>query len=494
MDIPDTQNAADKFYKIINELLNKYYPIKNITVTNKDPPFMTAELKSMLRRKNALMRKGRTEEAGALAIKISKLIAKSNSKTLTNIKSKNTKGLWSQVNRIIKKTAPNIGDLGNVKITATDLNTHYAEISTDLSYRDPILKTVQAYDNSLVVSEYMVFNKLDKLKSTSSGPDGIPFWFFRLAAHLLAGPLAHIYSLSLNSAVVPTQWKKAIITPIAKISKPVALTDYRPISVTSVLSRILERHIVSTYVYPALLDPPLDLDFTNQYAFRPSGSCTAALIAILADVSDLLKKNDCVILIALDFSRAFDSIKHEKLFENYYKLKLQNKAYNWLLSFFKNRTHSTKFMGLESTELVINSSVVQGSGLGPASYSVAASGLRPKSNKIKMHKFADDTTLITAGANYSDLSDELNHIESWAGSCNLKLNKSKSYEIIFTKKRCRLTVALPEPTLDIKRVDSIKLLGVTLHNKLSMDEHVNKILAGCSSSLYALNSLRAYMA
>ena len=75
------------------------------------------------------------------------------------------------------------------------------------------------------------------------------------------------------------------------------------------VSRELERHVVSTYIYPALLDPPPDLDFTNQYAFRPSGSCTAALIAILDDISDLLKTSDYVILIALDFSRAFDSNK-----------------------------------------------------------------------------------------------------------------------------------------------------------------------------------------
>ena len=301
-----------------------------------------------------------------------------------------------------------------------------------------------------------------------------------------------MYKLSLNCSVVPTQWKSAIITPIGKITNPSRPMDYRPISVTSILSRELERHIVSTHIYPSLLDPPPDLDFTNQYAFRPSGSCTAALIAILTDITDLLKSSDYVILIALDFSRAFDAIKHETLFEKYSKLKIQSQVYNWLVSFFQDREHSTKFEGVESESRAINSSVVQGSVLGPASYSVAAADLRPKSESIKMHKFADDTSLITAGENYDQLKDELDNIEAWAKDNNLQLNKTKSYEIMFTKRRWKPKNPPPEPTLGIKRVNSLKLLGITLQCNLSMEEHVNNVLSGCASNFYALNTLRAH--
>ena len=342
------------------------------------------------------------------------------------------------------------------------------------------------------VSEYKVFRILDTLKNTSSGPDEIPFWFFRLAAPFLARPLAHIYSLSLSCSVVPTQWKRAIITPIGKITNPSKPLDYRPISVTSILSRELERHVVSTYIYPALLDPPPDLDFTNQYAFRPSGSCTAALIAILDDISDLLKTSDYVILIALDFSRAFDSIKHQTLLEKYSKLKIQSQVYNWLVSFFQDREHSTKFGGVVSESRDINSSVVQGSDIGPASYVVAAADLKSKSEIIKMHKFADDTSLITAGENYGQLKDELDNVEAWAKVNNLQLNKAKSYEIIFSKRRCKPKNPPPEPSLGIKRVNSLKLLGITLQCNLSMEEHVNNVLTGCASNLYALNMLRAH--
>ena len=109
-----------------------------------------------------------------------------------------------------------------------------------------------------------------------------------------------------------------------------------------------------------------------------------------------------------------------------------------------------------------------------------------------MHKFADDTSLITAGENYGQLKDELDNVEAWAKVNNLQLNKAKSYEIIFSKRRCKPKNPPPEPSLGIKRVNSLKLLGITLQCNLSMEEHVNNVLTGCASNLYALNMLRAH--
>ena len=91
--------------------------------------------------------------------------------------------------------------------------------------------------------------------------------------------------------VVPRQWKNAIIAPVPKIPVPTVASDYRPISVTPVLSRLVERRIVTRYIYPALNIPLPDLIFTNQYAFRPTGSTTAALGAINHTVCTMLSSN-----------------------------------------------------------------------------------------------------------------------------------------------------------------------------------------------------------
>ena len=87
-------------------------------------------------------------------------------------------------------------------------------------------------------------------------------------------------------------------------------SDYRPISITSVLSRILERIVVKDFLYPAPITPPAPLSFSDQYAFRPTGSTTAALIGILHSNTCLLSSNPFVIVFALDLSKAFDTVRH----------------------------------------------------------------------------------------------------------------------------------------------------------------------------------------
>ena len=76
---------------------------------------------------------------------------------------------------------------------------------------------------------------------------------------------------------------------------------------------MVERLVVQTYIYPAFEDDAARCNLQDQYAFRPTGSTTAAIIAILQTVSDLLNTNDYVIIIALDFSKAFDTLRHSTL-------------------------------------------------------------------------------------------------------------------------------------------------------------------------------------
>jgi len=81
--------------------------------------------------------------------------------------------------------------------------------------------------------------------------------------------------------MVPLQWKQARICPVLKILNPMQVSDFQPISVTAVLSRVTERIIVRDYMYPAVSSPPPTLTFADQYAFWPSGSTTAALVALV---------------------------------------------------------------------------------------------------------------------------------------------------------------------------------------------------------------------
>ena len=104
---------------------------------------------------------------------------------------------------------------------------------------------------------------------------------------------------------------------------------------------------------PVFLEPSTQLNFTDQYAFRPTGSTTAALIAILQSVTEMLSCNSYVVVIALDFSKAFDSVRHSTLLHKMASTNTPDEVYNWLVNFFSNRRHCTKFCGTMSGELDI---------------------------------------------------------------------------------------------------------------------------------------------
>jgi len=127
-------------------------------------------------------------------------------------------------------------------------------------------------------------------------------------------------------------------------------------------------------------------------------------------------------------------------------LQIDDQLYNWLIDFFSNRQHLTKHNQEKSPILSINSSVVQGSGMGPVMYIVNASDLHPTCPLNIMLKYADDTYLIVPSVNSHLLHSEIQHICDWAESNNLKLNVSKSTEIIFTSPHFKQTkLHLPPP-------------------------------------------------
>jgi len=103
--------------------------------------------------------------------------------------------------------------------------------------------------------------------------------------------------------------------------------------------------VVKRFLYPALLTPPAVLSFSDQYAFRPTGSTTAALIALLQSISDFLATNPYVVVIGLDFSKAFDTVRQSSLLRKMALLDIPDSVYNWLVDFFCDHSHCTRFGG-----------------------------------------------------------------------------------------------------------------------------------------------------
>ena len=310
---------------------------------------------------------------------------------------------------------------------------------------------------------------------------------------MFAKYIAMLFHKSIREGEVPTQWKQAYIKPIAKVSSPSVPADYRPISITPVLCRTMEKLVVRNFVYPALTTAPPPLSFTDQYAFRPHGSTTAAIISLLHKVTALLATNPYVVVISLDFSKAFDTVRHITLMEKYSLLEMPDCVFNWINNFFACHEHCTVFNGVKSPFQRIDASVIQGSVMGPGSYSVVASDLRPSTKGNDIVKFADDFDLIIPASNVDSRSFELQKIEDWADRNNLQLNRKKSQEIVFFRPYTRKENIPDIPEVPgVPRVHRIKLLGVVLADNFSMDDHIASVISSSASALYALKVLRAH--
>ena len=316
--------------------------------------------------------------------------------------------------------------------------------------------------------------------------------FLRIGAPVFCKPIARLFNLSLSTSTVPQEWKTASIIPIPKVSQPKRHPDFRPISITPVLTRIMEKTIVRHFLYPALLSPPPSLSFSDQFAFRPAGSPAAAIITLLSIITNSLLTNPFVTVISLDFSKAFDTVRHSTLLEKFAQLHIPDEAYNWLADYFKGHSHSTVYLDQTSTLKSINASIIQGSGIGPTSYVVNAGDLGPMTTGNHLVKFADDTYLIVPASNVDSRSAELNNIEAWAQKNNLALNRSKSKETLFTDPRKKRQYLSPLPLPGVVRETSVTMLGVTITDRLSASDHIRGILSNSARTLYAMKVLRAH--
>lgn len=241
------QEKYDLFVSSLKDLIQKAIPCKNVTMGPRDPTFMTPLVKDLLNNRRKLFSRGRTLVANPLTVIINELIGNIRSQSFSKLNNASIKQLWSSIKLKSGGSVPVPECLQNVNA----VNRYFAGISNDDSCNfnydsvrmgeffsgagDAGLHT--RYQPTLSLVEFF----LSKLKSTSPGVDMIPSWVFQKCSFELAEVICHIFSVSMFNGEIPDQWRRAIVTPIPKAPSPTHLCGYRPISVTPILSRILER-------------------------------------------------------------------------------------------------------------------------------------------------------------------------------------------------------------------------------------------------------------
>src|SRR6218665_1778495 len=164
-----------------------------------------------------------------------------------------------------------------------------------------------------------------------------------------------------------------------------------------------------------------------------------------------------------------------------------------MVRYFEPRGHSTMLGDTISTVAAINASIIQGSVVGPTSYVIVASDLHPKHRKNLLTMYADDTYLLIGSSMIHTATEEFDNIQSWTAKNNLKIHPSKTKEmIVIGHKKSVLLPSSKQVIPGAKRVDTLRVLGVTLNQQLNMSDHIDRTLSSCASSQFALRTLRLH--
>ena len=338
--------------------------------------------------------------------------------------------------------------------------------------------------------------KIDSNKST--GIDDISSRMLKLAAPFIAPSIARLINLSFSLNVFPCRWKTAKVTPIFKSGDPADVTNYRPISVLPILSKIAERHVYNA-LYSFLSEN--DLIYTRQSGFRLRHSTETALIKVIDDLLFNLD-NDCVSgMVLIDYRKAFDMIDHTLLLKKREVYGLSTETLQWFTSYLTNRRQLVKLGDKQSNLANVPHGISQGSILGPLLFIVFINDLPFHVTSSTIDLYADDTTL-TSCANYSsidkleqNLNSSVAEIAEWAASNKLPINESKTKAILITGKRLASKInyemALTINGTKLEVVPSVKLLSLEIDFELSFNSHVEKLCTKLSKRIGILKKIRS---
>uniref|UniRef100_A0A914NFB3 Reverse transcriptase domain-containing protein n=1 Tax=Meloidogyne incognita TaxID=6306 RepID=A0A914NFB3_MELIC len=212
-----------------------------------------------------------------------------------------------------------------IEKTQTKQNSHY----------DITLKNPQQKINNIDISELNVFELLSNLSNKiNESSDSIPEYFLKKCSATLAYPLYYLFTKSFISSELPEKWKEAIIVPIPKTLNSSSPNDYRPISLLSPISKIMERII---YVQLVKFIETNNILPDSQHGFRTSKSVTSQLLETFNDLTNSIENKEIVDVIYFDYRKAFDSISHKKLLDKLTNFGITGALHKWIASYLSNR-------------------------------------------------------------------------------------------------------------------------------------------------------------
>ena len=328
--------------------------------------------------------------------------------------------------------------------------------------------------SEISVREADVLRELKSLKKhKSAGPDGIHPAIVQPLAEILAGPVFALFRQSLEQAVLPDDWREATVVALHKSGSKLKADNYRPVSLTSILCKCLER-VVRTQICEYLVNHRLITPV--QHGFVGRKSCLTNLLVFLDEVTRRLDEGQQVEVCYLDFSKAFDSVNHKMLKLKMLNLGIVGKVAEWITEFLSNRTFSVRVGDHNSESEGVTSGVPQGSVLGPLLFLIFINDLAQDLHN-PCFMFADDVKL--AG---SDLQRDIEIVHQWSVKWDLPLNPSKCRILSTGNNTYELN------GLQLATVTEIKDLGVTMTTDFKPSAQCQRAANKARGELFRLRS------
>lgn len=333
--------------------------------------------------------------------------------------------------------------------------------------RDPL--------ESLAINEEQVRKKLTALKPNKSpGPDSLHPYVLKELASSLAAPLTILFNKSIQVTQIPDSWKKAHVTPIFKKGSRHSPSNYRPVSLTSVICKLLES-LVRDAMVEHMTTHGLFSNF--QHGFIRGRSCATNLLTVLDAWTEAIDQGLPVDVAYLDLAKAFDKVSHPKLLQKLWAYGIRGSLHGWTKSFLEGRQQRVIINSVPSAWNPVTSGVPQGSVLGPILFVIFVNDL-PEHTISIAQMFADDTKLYRVIHNQHDrdiLQQDLSNLKDWAENWKLQFNASKCKILHIGINNPHHEYHMGEtgaPPLEITTLE--KDLGVLMDPELKFTEHVEK--------------------
>lgn len=344
--------------------------------------------------------------------------------------------------------------------------------------------------------EAEVINVVNSMQNKSGIVDGLSTAIIKRLLKYVAAPLSNIYNNCFSQSIWPNSLKKAVIIPLHKSGSKMQIGNFRPISMISNLSKIMEKLIHSRFID---FFHSCKLISDKQTGFLKNRGTKYSLAEVTNYIYENINSNKAVLATFLDISKAFDTVNHNLLLEKLYRYGIRGPTLQLIKSYLSNRKQCVKLNSATSDWCDVVVGVPQGSVLGPLLFLIFMNDLLEIDSRMCMYSYADDTVILCANDSWSTaelvMNKHLQCIFNWIKSNQLSLNIEKSAVMSFGSYCDSVPKSLNIHINDVnvKRVETVKYLGVILDYRLRWFEHVSSVCNKTRYLLYVIHKLKYFM-